>query len=67
MAFAIGSVVRRCYIYKDVWSAEIAIDSELPCSPESGNREERYAITHALSVADLDGFLWFLQKPPFEF
>ena len=24
MAFAIGSVVRRCYIYKDVWSAEIA-------------------------------------------
>ena len=42
MAFAIVSVVRRYHIYQDIWSAEI--DSELPCLPESGNREDRYAV-----------------------
>ena len=31
-----------CYhIYQDIWSAEI--NSKLPCHPESGNREDRYA------------------------
>ena len=47
MAFAIDSVVLACHIYKNVWSAEI--DSELPSSPEYGNCEDWYAITHAHS------------------
>ena len=42
MAFAINGVVRGYHIYKDIWSAKI--DSELPCCPESGNREDRYAV-----------------------
>ena len=42
MAYAIVSVVRRYHIYQDIWSAEI--DSELPCLPESGNHEDRYAV-----------------------
>ena len=41
-AFAIDSVVRGYHIYQDNWSAEI--NSELPCHPESGNREDRYAV-----------------------
>ena len=43
--------VRGYHIYKDIWSAEI--DSELPCCPESGNREDRYAVRrrHALGHA----------------
>ena len=41
MAFAIDSVVRGYHIYQDIWSAEIC--SELPCHPESGNCEDRYA------------------------
>ena len=46
MALAIRSVVRGCYIYKEVWSTKI--DSELPCSPEYGNHEDWYDITHML-------------------
>ena len=42
MAFAITSVVRVYHAYKDIWDAEI--DSELPCSPEPDNREDRYAV-----------------------
>ena len=41
MAFAIDSIVQGYHIYQDIWSAEI--NSELPCQPESGNREDRYA------------------------
>ena len=42
MAFAITSVVCGYHAYKDIWDAEI--DSELPCSPEPNNREDRYAV-----------------------
>ena len=42
MTLAIDSVVRGYHIYQDIWSAEI--NSELPCHPESGNREDRYAV-----------------------
>jgi len=49
MAFEIDSVVRGYHIYKDVWDAHIG--TELPCLPESNNREDRYA------VAVMDGDL----------
>ena len=42
MAFEIDSVVRGYHVYKDVWHANIG--TELPCRPESNNREDRYAV-----------------------
>ena len=42
MAFVITSVVRGYHIHQDIWEAEI--NSELPCSPEPDNREDRYAV-----------------------
>ena len=47
MMFAIVDVCSVWMPYlKDTWSAKI--DSKLPCPTESGNRDDRYAITHAL-------------------
>ena len=47
MAFAIDSEARRCYIYKDVWSA--GIDYELPRSPKSAIAKTGMPLhTHAL-------------------
>ena len=42
IAFSIKEVVRGYHIYKDIWNADIG--SELPCCPESTNREDRYAV-----------------------
>ena len=42
MVFEIDSVVRGYHVYKDVWDARIG--TELPCLPESSNREDRYAV-----------------------
>ena len=40
--FSIDEVVRGYHICKDIWDADIG--SELPCYPESSNREDRYAV-----------------------
>jgi len=42
IAFSFDSGVRGYHIYKDILSADIG--SELPCCPESSNREDRYAV-----------------------